>query len=60
MLIVCNAASCSLLSDKGFPAEDLKDLRLKVEADMQRNKGGPMVFSAAEVAVVRLLAAGDL
>ncbi|KAL8453086.1 hypothetical protein Emed_000956 [Eimeria media] len=35
----------------GFPKEDLEDLRARIELDMKRNKGGPMIFSVAEVAV---------
>ncbi|KAL8275849.1 hypothetical protein Esti_000412 [Eimeria stiedai] len=35
----------------GFPEEELEDLRAKIEHDMKRNKGGPMIFSVAEVAV---------
>lgn len=39
----------------GFPKEDLEELRKKVDLDMRRNAGGPMIFSVAEMAVVRLL-----
>ncbi|KAL8428236.1 hypothetical protein Efla_005338 [Eimeria flavescens] len=35
----------------GFPEEELEELRTKIELDMKRNKGGPMIFSVAELAV---------
>lgn len=41
----------SFEDSSGFPEEELDELRRKIELDMKRNVGGPMIFSVAELAV---------